>query len=492
MEKSAINEIVSREVEKLTRLTSSYISEDVRVDKMEMGLLKEMLGICYVLLNLILAQKINQNRTVKPEQNSGEAVKYKGEQSRQYQSLFGKHELIRPAYWTKSRGKIYVLDDALSLPKVRWSYNLQELIGLNASENDFRESVRVVNKLLAINLSGKSSERNASHLGAKVSAYYEEKENSERKDEVFFSATFDGKGVPKIKPKRQANGNPKKRLGKGEKTGIMQMATVGVMSCFIPKKRTATSIINTLMGSPLSSIQKDEQSKQEGCVNDNKWHQDIHRRSFLNNQEKSVDYGIKHLKDRMKNPKSKFVVPLDGGIGLEDKVLKAVTKYGLTTQFDGIIMDIIHVSEYVWKAGTALFGEKSKSRAPWVRHALEDILASKTQCFIDGLELIVQKTALTPAKTKQIQKTITYFKNHQHKMDYKKFIAKGYPVSSALVEAACGHLVKERMEQSGMRWSSSGAQHIMDMRAVKLNDDMDDFMKFVIKKDRCKNKKKAA
>jgi len=155
-------------------------------------------------------------------------------------------------------------------------------------------------------------------------------------------------------------------------------------------------------------------------------------------------------------------------------------------------MDIIHVSEYIWKAGTAIFGEKSKSRAPWVRDALEDILAGKTEQLITDLELIVKKGKLTENKIKQINKTITYFKNHKHKMDYKTFIEKGYPVSSALVEAACGHLVKERMEQSGMRWSSIGAQNIMDLRAVKLNDDMEDFMQFVINKDRIRKNNKAA
>ncbi len=52
------------------------------------------------------------------------------------------------------------------------------------------------------------------------------------------------------------------------------------------------------------------------------------------------------------------------------------------------------------------------------------------------------------------------------------------------MESACGHLVKERMEQSGMRWSSQGAQNVMDLRAVKLNENMEDFMKFVIQQDR--------
>ena len=69
-------------------------------------------------------------------------------------------------------------------------------------------------------------------------------------------------------------------------------------------------------------------------------------------------------------------------------------------------------------------------------------------------------------------------------MNYKHYIQQGFPVSSALVEAKCGHLVKDRMEQSGMRWSSIGAQAILDLRAVKLNQDMEDFMRFVPKYER--------
>lgn len=490
MENSTLSELIKREVGKLTELAEEYIDKDIRVDKMELGLLKELLSICFTLLDFIIQQKISQKLEKIPIISSNEKIQHKGLQSRNYQSLFGLHHISRPSYWTKTIGKLYVLDEDLSLPKAKWSYNLQELIGLNASESDFRESVKTVNKLLGLNLSGKSSERNSGRLGVEIESYYGQKEVVPRTDSVCFSATFDGKGVPKIKEAKAKEGNPKKRLGKGEKRGIMQMATVGVMSCFEPRQRTDNSIINTLMGSPLSKVQPDGATKLERQVNDNKWHQDIHRRAFLADQEKSIDYGISYIKERMKHPNSKFVVPLDGGIGLEEKVLAAVKKYGLESQFDGIIMDIIHVSEYVWKAATAVYGEKSKSRAPWVRKALEDLLASKTDKVIEDLEELVEKKRLSKTKIKQVQKTITYFKNHKHKMDYKTFIDKGYPVSSALVEAACGHLVKQRMEQSGMRWSSVGAQNIMDLRAVKLNDDIENFIDFVIKQEHgdCLNK----
>jgi len=69
-------------------------------------------------------------------------------------------------------------------------------------------------------------------------------------------------------------------------------------------------------------------------------------------------------------------------------------------------------------------------------------------------------------------------------LDYKTYLHKGYPVSSVLVESNCKHLVKDRMELSGMRWSSKGAQNMMDMRAVKLNGDLPDFVDFMERKNK--------
>ena len=246
------------------------------------------------------------------------------------------------------------------------------------------------------------------------------------------------------------------------------------------------------MGSPLSKIEYDTEGKNLDKENDNKWHKNIHRRAFLANQPKAIEYGLDNVRARMKNPACRFVVPIDAGVGLEPKVLAYVKKHNLDAQFDGIIIDIIHVSEYVWDVATAFFGEKSITRALWVRKVLEDLLDSKTKKVILDLEMMRDKGTLTETQRKQVVKTLTYFSNNAHNMDYKKFIEKGYPVSSALVESACGHLVKERMEGTGMRWSSEGAQNILDLRAVNHNGDTADFMNFVIKQQHKKQINKVA
>ena len=270
------------------------------------------------------------------------------------------------------------------------------------------------------------------------------------------------------------------------------MATVSVNSCFIPKKRTKDSIIWSLMGSGLTKLNSDKDKQQTKKDRENNWHKKIHRRAFLADQAKAVEYGLDYIRLRMVNPQSRFVVPIDAGIGLEEKVMGYVKKHNMQNQFGGIILDIIHVTEYVWDAANALFGEKLQFRHNWVKKVLEDLLDSKTEKVIKDLKRILEKTRLSQTKNKQIQKAITYFENHKSKMDYKQFLSKGYPVSSALAESTCGHLVKERMEQSGMRWSSEGAQNMLDLRALKINGDLEDFIQFVTKENQHPKFKNAA
>ena len=147
--------------------------------------------------------------------------------------------------------------------------------------------------------------------------------------------------------------------------------------------------------------------------NDNAWHQDIHRRAFLADQDRCIDYGMAHIKARISHPDSRFVVPIDAGIGLEDKVLKYVEQYGLQQHFDGIILDIIHVSEYVWNCANAVLGENSVLRHDWVTDMLNDLLHSKTAKVIEDLKRIVEKGKLTKNQKVTINKAVTYFENHQ-------------------------------------------------------------------------------
>ena len=70
--------------------------------------------------------------------------------------------------------------------------------------------------------------------------------------------------------------------------------------------------------------------------------------------------------------------------------------------------------------------------------------------------------------------------NHKHMMDYRMYLARGFPISTGAVESACGHFVQCRMEKNGMRWSLTGAQNLLNIRAVNKNDDWNRYIKHYI------------
>ena len=68
-------------------------------------------------------------------------------------------------------------------------------------------------------------------------------------------------------------------------------------------------------------------------------------------------------------------------------------------------------------------------------------------------------------------------------MRYDQFLAAGFPIASGVIEGACRHFVKDRMERAGMQWTLGGAQAMLAVRSVALNDDWADFNNFRIERE---------
>jgi len=475
---------------------------DAKADFMEKQILKGVLNLGLELLKLSIATRQEQIEASGKPKVAGKIVN-KGLVPRFYQSIFGELEISHRKYHIGGKGLYYPLDASLNLPKQKHSYVIQDWIGKSSTDLDYRESVSMLNEILGLDLNATQSKSNVNNLGQDVAAYYSEQAIEPVSAGNFLCVEWDGKGVPIIKQERQATKGQEEesavsvigRLKKGEKRGIKKAATVSVVSDFLPKIRGKDRIIRGLFKSPLTILEEEKEPKLElkhAQVNTNNWHQNIHRRAFMSNQEKSINYGVELAQKRSQNQAIPIVALIDGGVGLEDAILAAFEEKGMASQLKHIILDIVHVSEYVWKAGNAIFGESSHLRTPWVKEVLTDILDSKVGKVIDDLIANRDKTNLSESKQKQLNTSITYFTNHQHKMDYKTYLEQGYPVSTALVESSCGHLVKDRMERSGMRWSMDGAQNMLDARAVKKNGDWSDFMTFITTKNQEAYYEKAA
>ena len=69
-------------------------------------------------------------------------------------------------------------------------------------------------------------------------------------------------------------------------------------------------------------------------------------------------------------------------------------------------------------------------------------------------------------KRRRSQRAIGYFDRNREHMRNDEYLAAGYPIGSGVAEGACRHLVKDRMERTGMRWTVRGAQAKLNLRSV--------------------------
>ena len=71
-------------------------------------------------------------------------------------------------------------------------------------------------------------------------------------------------------------------------------------------------------------------------------------------------------------------------------------------------------------------------------------------------------------------------------MAYDKYLEKGLPIATGLIESECNTLIKIRMEGAGMFWSIDGAEAMLKLRGVFLDDLWEEFWSFRIKSERHK------
>jgi len=154
----------------------------------------------------------------------------------------------------------------------------------------------------------------------------------------------------------------------------------------------------------------------------------------------------------------------------------------LTKQFPdfSLILDFIHADEYLWDVANSLLGENHPDRLTWMADHTLKLLSSQTQQVIASFQQMAQQDQYTPAQRTQLTKTADYFQRNLPYMDYATYLKRGWPIASGVIEGACRHFVKDRCELSGMRWTQTGVENLLRLRAVAdaLRGDWDDYHLF--------------
>jgi hypothetical protein len=282
-------------------------------------------------------------------------------------------------------------------------------------------------------------------------------------------ATSDCKGVPMRKadaPRRKQDREESrgKRLKKGEKNGQKRMACVGGVYSVAPFCRTAEDVLNEVLRQERQTERPEPQNKRLRAV----LTREVEGRE-VNAKEVIFDWLAQEVQQRDPHERRTVVAVMDGEAKLRDlQELKIRRAIG--------ILDIWHVTEYLWKLAYCFHREGSDEAEAFVETYLRKLLEGKVNRVIGGIRQMATKRGdLSKSKREKLEQYLNYFAERREYMKYDEYLAAGYPIGSGVVEGACRHLVKDRMEQTGMRWRIAGAQAILTLRAIYVNDDWEAF-----------------
>jgi hypothetical protein len=258
------------------------------------------------------------------------------------------------------------------------------------------------------------------------------------------------------------------RRGKGEKANKKQMAYVGAVYSIDRYRRTADDVLDELQRRACRQVRPVPQHKRvwaemtrvlegEPCSG--------RERLFIEMLWES------HQRDPTR--RKTLVCLLDGEAGLwsmqAEWLRRAVG-----------ILDIFHVLERLWLVAHCLHPERSRAAEEYVSHHLRMLLEGKVGYVIGNFRRLLNAGQIRGSKRKTVQAVITYYENNRQHMRYDEYLAAGYPIGSGVAEGACRHLVKDRLEQTGMRWTVPGAQAMLNTRSLYLNGQWNEFVEYRI------------
>lgn len=377
-------------------------------------------------------------------------------------SVFGEVAVSRFIYYTEGGERVVPTAAALNLPDRQASYFVQQLLGRLALEQTYESAVGFFEELFGRRLSTHTADEIVAEQARYTPSFNAQLALPELPaDDEIQVVSLDGKGVPIIKPEHCGHQPP--RLKQGEKRQRKREALVGVEYTVKRHLRSARAVALSLVRPDLlNDDQRAELRTRERA-------RDLHYEASILDKA-SVPHALEHRLERKRQAGSTAdtVCLIDGSAHL---ARLATDHFGTDVP---IVLDIIHVSEYLWQAAYAVHGSNADAASITVVAWLVTILEGRVGHVIGGLKQ--RRDNLKGNQRKALQTTITYLDNHRVYMRYHDYLACGYPIGTGVIESACGHLVKNRMEKAGARWSPQGAEAMLRLRAIHASGDYQDYL----------------
>mgnify|MGYP001829259790 FL=1 len=386
----------------------------------------------------------------------GNRCPYVRDRSCAYRSIFGTIRVRRAYYHATGSCGIFPLDGELNLPERGYSYLVQEFSSRLAVTTSYENAQEILRSFFPVTMPIRSLESIVGDVCDEVDRFYEEKDPPNVSSEAVVTvATVDKKGVVIRKP-RTEEAIPEAVSADPDKPGKKKMATV--ISAYTTQRhlRTVNDIVREATGQDNPVSKPRPENKQV-------WG------SLIDSPEKTVTR-LKKAVDQRLPQGNELVCILDG----ERSLWTLMYTYFPTAFF---VLDVFHVLEHLAKAALCFYDEQSPQARDFVTERLEMLLEGRAGRLIGGLKQMLTKQELSNAKKYTLSQVIGYLERNRKHMRYEICLARGYPIGSGVIEGACRNLINDRLELTGMSWKSQGAESVMRLRAVLINNDWDAFWK---------------
>ncbi len=392
-------------------------------------------------------------------------------------TIFGTVDVERLAYRHRGHPNLHPADALLNLPEERHSHGLRRFAAVEASRGSFEEAAAALERATGQHV-GKRQVENLTARGASdVEGFYEARSHTpvDESDALVISA--DGKGIvmrpdslreQTAKAAAAAANKLTTRLSKGEKRNRKRMAEVGAVYDVTPVPRSPHDVMAPKAG---------EEHPPEAPKAKNKWL----TASVVEDASEVVGRLFDEAERRDPGHTRRWVALVDGNNHQIDRIGVEAKERGLDVT---IVVDLVHVLEYLWAAAWCFFAEGDAAAEEWVRGRALSVLEGHAREVASGIRRRATAEKLTTSKRKKADEAARYLTNKSPYLDYPTALAAGWPIATGVIEGAVRHVVRDRMDVTGARWSTDGAEAVLKLRAVRSNGDFDDYWRFHLDHER--------
>jgi hypothetical protein len=384
-------------------------------------------------------------------------------------TIFGQVAVTRLAYRTADRPNLHPADATLNLPTEKHSHGLRHLAAVESARGSFDGAVEAIARTTGQQVGKRQVEDLAQRSAIDFDDFYARRKVSTGDPDDVLVLSCDGKGIVmrpgalrKSTAQAAAKTNPKlqTRLSKGEKRNRKRMAEVGTVYDATPAPRTPGDI--------LPATDDGRRDAKPGPPARNKWL----TASVIDDAASVVGQIFDEADRRDPDHRRSWVALVDGNNHQIDRIAAQARARTVPVT---IIIDFIHVLEYLWKATWCFHTEGDPAAEAWVRRHAQKILAGGATRVAGAIRRAATLAGLEPARRAGADTCATYLTNKRAHLDYPTALQQGWPIATGVIEGACRHLVKDRLDLTGARWGLHGAEAILKLRALRSNGDLDEY-----------------